>query len=124
MKIYPPEKYIPGMWSCRTCHVEIPISQNDRIVAHLHTKTHKKYERACPRCRSLRMEKIKGECWDRDGIREAIKCARCNTEYKSFAANMSEKDRSEYTGEWPQHIKDEEEKEFHERALRRGYAKA
>lgn len=116
--------YKPGIWSCAPCRVEIPVMQNARIVAHLNTKKHKRLAHACPRCSSVRMKDIEGECWDRDGIREAKKCQRCKTEYKCFAANMSEKDRHEYTGEWPEHVKEAEKKEFHERALKRGYVKA
>lgn len=110
-------------WTCKPCKVEIPIMDNARIVRHLNTKKHNRLKNACPRCSSVRIKDIPNETWDRDGIREAKKCERCKTEFKSYAHGIVEKDRSEYTGDWPRHIIKEEAEEFHRNALARGYVK-
>ena len=113
-------------WKCKTCPggFSSPINRNDKIVTHINSKKHKKYQYACPVCHSLKMVDIKNECWDRDGMREAVKCARCKTEYKSFAHGIHEKNADEYTGEKPDRIKKEEIDAFHKLALSRGYVRA
>jgi hypothetical protein len=78
----------------------------------------------CKRCGG-KLLSIDGEFWDRDGIREASKCVECKTEYKSYASGYAEKTNwNEYSGEWPEHIKQAEAQSFHEKATRRGYVKA
>lgn len=94
---------------------------HDRILKHIHSKKHKRLRDACPRCSSLRMHRIPDECWDRDGIREARKCGRCLTEYKSYAHGIVEKCSGEYTGEKPAHIKAADDAAFHAAATARGY---
>jgi formate dehydrogenase maturation protein FdhE len=97
------------------------MAQMDRVRAHLRTKKHERLKNACPRCSSLRMKELVGDCYDRDGIRNAIKCQRCKTEFKCFAHGISEKDRSEYIEDWPDHVREAEEKDFDRRARSRGY---
>ena len=114
------------MWTCKPCKVEIPIAAEnmERIRRHLATKKHARLKNACPRCSSLRLRKIEGETWDRDGIRNAKKCDRCKTEFKSYSSGIIEKTASEYTGEWPEHIKQADAQEFDQIARARGYVKA
>jgi protein-arginine kinase activator protein McsA len=111
------------MWECKPCKVKIPMSRMDAVRKHLRTKRHESLKGACPRCSSKRMTRIKDETWDRDGIREAIKCERCRTEFKSFAHGIVEKYGSEYTLDKPEHIKAKEAAEFDREARARGYVK-
>jgi DNA-directed RNA polymerase subunit RPC12/RpoP len=110
-------------WKCGPCKVEIPVSDIERIRRHLHTKKHARLKNGCPACGSLRLNDIDGETWDRDGIREAKKCARCNTEFKSYAHGLSEKEFDEYTGEKPLRIIEAEAEAFDRVARARGYTK-
>lgn len=113
------------MWKCKPCKVEFPLTDKgmERARQHLRTKKHDRLKSACPRCSSRRMKRLDGETWDRDGIRDARKCGRCLTEYKSYASGIVEKDVSEYTGEWPEHIKRQEAEAFDRAARARGYSK-
>jgi hypothetical protein len=112
-------------WECKPCKFSVPIAGEylTKVRQHLATKKHERLRNACPQCSSLRLKDIDGETWDRDGIREAKKCERCKTEFKSFVHGIVEKEPSEYTGEWPDHVARKVEMEFDRAARARGYIK-
>lgn len=78
----------------------------------------------CPRCQGA-MYSVK-ECYDGEGIRRGLKCGSCRTRFAVGRGSMRELYRGEYEtpAEWPQHIKEEEQRQFHEAALARGYVLA
>lgn len=115
----------PHHWTCKPCRFAVEYSPTymEAVRAHLRTKKHQRLKNACPRCSSLRMQPIKGEHWDRDEMRDALKCARCWTEYKCYAHGIQEKSADEYTGNKPPRIVAAEEAAFEKLARSRGYVK-
>lgn len=78
----------------------------------------------CSRCKSENLVELEGVCFDRDGIRPARRCTDCRTIFASYASGSGEiglEDYKEIGLPWPQHIIDEEQELFHEKATRRGY---
>lgn len=109
-------------WSCGPCDFRVEVYDPNKVLTHLESKTHKKYQHRCPRGDKGVLVNL-SQCFDRDGIRHGQKCKKCKTEFAVYAHGIHPLSIEDYEKEVPQYLKDEANSAYHKGVTSRGYVK-